>query len=130
MLASSSHGIKAALLRTSKEGGRRVAEPNANDHHYLLYYGTLLPTTDPTRAISKLHGLLMEGDLRQLWQQTKQRLKTQLQDARSAYEQQWCSQQQQGGSAARVSSAQLEPLYGSNGIFRVSIAPCMHDTMP
>lgn len=112
MLTSSAHGVKAALLRTYKEGGRRV------DDGHLLYYSTLLPSTDPTRAITKLHTLLMEGDLRLLWQQTKQRLKRQLQDAHSVYKQ---PQQGAGGSTvARATASELEHLYGSNGLFRVS----------
>jgi hypothetical protein len=61
----------------------------------------------------------MEGDLRQLWQQTKQRLKRQLQDAHSVYKQP--QQQCAGGSTvARASASELEHLYGSNGLFRVS----------
>lgn len=119
MLTSNSHGIKAAFLRTYKESGRRVAEPNSSNDGYLLHYSTMLPT-DPTRAITKLHAYLIEGDLRQLWQQTKLRLKRQLQDARSVYK------QPQSGSAAvpvRASAAELEHLYGSNGMLRVSFVP-------
>jgi hypothetical protein len=119
MLTSSTHGVKGALLRTYKEGGRRVAEPQQHDG-LLQYYSTLLPHTDPTRAISKLHSYLLEGDLRQLWQQGKQRLKTRLRDAHSVYKQP-LEQQQQGGSsvATRATAAQLEHLYGTNGVFRV-----------
>lgn len=95
-----------------------MAEPNSSNDGLLLYYSTLLPSTDPTRAITKLHTYLIEGDLRQLWQQTKQRLKRRLQDAHSVYKQ---PQQQQAGSStvARVSAEQLQHLYGTNGPFRV-----------
>lgn len=121
MLTSNSHGIKAAILRSYKEGGRRVAEPNGNDGYLFHYSSGLLLNTDPTRALTKLHAYLIEGDLRQLWQQAKQRLK----DARSVYKQPAAAP---GGGAsstaavspARVTAAELEHLYGSNGAFRVS----------
>lgn len=119
MLTSSTHGVKAALLRTYKEGGRRVAEPQQHDG-LLLYYSTLLPHTDPTRAVSKLHSYLLEGDLRQLWQQGKQRLKTRLRDAHSVYKQPLEQHQQGGSNVARATAAELEHLYGTNGVFRVS----------
>lgn len=126
MLTSSTHGVKAALLRTYKEGGKRVAEqPNSSNDggHYLLhYYSTLLPSTDPTRAITKLHTYLVEGDLRQLWQQGKQRLKRRLQDAHSVYKQPEAPAGSSSSSTvARATAAELEHLYGTNGIFRVSI---------
>lgn len=121
MLTSSTHGVKAALLRTYKEGGRRVAEPQQHDG-LLLYYSTLLPHTDPTRAVSKLHSYLLEGDLRQLWQQGKQRLKTRLRDAHSVYKQPLEQHQQGGSNVARATAAELEHLYGTNGVFRVSVA--------
>lgn len=137
MLTSSAHGVKAALLRTYKEGGKRVTEqPNSSNDgagRYLLhYYSTLLPSTDPTRAITKLHSCLVEGDLRQLWQQAKQRLKRRLQDAHSVYKQPVAGTTASSSSspAARATAAELEHLYGTNGIFRVSgpvdTRSCMH----
>lgn len=119
MLTSSTHGVKAALIRTSKGGGKRVAsDPNSSNDGYLLYYSTLLPSTDPTRAITKLHTYLVEGDLRQLWQQAKQRLKHRLQDAHSVYKQPE-QPAAAGGTVARATAAELEHLYGTNGVFRV-----------
>jgi hypothetical protein len=130
MLTSSSHGLKATLLRTSKEGGLRAVSSSSSadvnngvaDRHLLLYS---MYSTDPMRALSRLHSALLEGNVCALWQQTKQRLKSRLQKARSAYSSGGSSQRSSGGAAAlpgegRVSSAQLEPLYGSNGVFRVS----------
>lgn len=129
MLTSSTHGVKAALLRSNNY--TRVAEQPTNGgagtHGLLLYYSTLLPSTDPTRAITKLHTYLIEGDLRQLWRQAKQRFR----DARSVYKQhpqQEQLQQHAGGSTAagsasvatRATAAELEHLYGTNGVFRVS----------
>lgn len=122
MLTSSTHGVKAALLRSYKEGGRRVAEPNSSTHdgYLLYYYSSLLPSTDPTRAITKLHSYLMEGDVRQMWQHAKQRLKGRLRDAHSVYKQPQ-QQAQLGSTAARATAAELEHLYGKNGAFRVSM---------
>lgn len=112
--------FKAALLLKIKETGRRVAaDPNSSTDRYLVQYG--FQSTDPTRAISKLHSLLVEGDLRQLWQETKQRMKAQLHDA--------CSVYQRGSKPAKqrtsqITAAELEPLYGSDGVMRVSGGYC------
>jgi hypothetical protein len=127
MLASSSQGIKAALLRSSKEGGRRaVGEPtggakSSQPRHALLYYSSLVPSTDPTRALSRLHSLLLEGDLCAAWQQAAQRLRSGLQDARAACSDQLSGSRQAAAAATSPVQQQLEPLYGSNGVLRVSL---------
>lgn len=118
MLAAGPNSLKAAILKTYKEGGRRVATDangNSSADKYLLQYG--FNSTDPTRALSQLHTLLVEGDLRQLWQKTKDRLKTQLRDACSAYQPR--SPASASKQSSRVAAAELQPLYGTDGILRV-----------
>lgn len=122
MLHTGPHSLKVAILKL-KEGGRRVAtDPNSNTtaDRYLLQYGLYTTTsTDPTRAISKLHSLLLEGDLRQLWQDGKQRMKAQLRSA-CGYEQQQAGSKQVKAAGSRTSTAELQPLYGVDGPMRVS----------
>jgi hypothetical protein len=114
--------LKVAILKL-KEGGRRVAtDPNSNTtaDRYLLQYGLYTTaSTDPTRAISKLHSLLLEGDLRQLWQEGKQRMKAQLRSA-CGYEQQQTASRQAKAVGSKASAAELQPLYGVDGPMRVS----------
>jgi hypothetical protein len=120
MLHTAPHSLKVAILKL-KEGGRRVAtDPNSNTtaDRYLLQYGFYTTTsTDPTRAISKLHNLLLEGDLRQLWQDGKQRMKAQL---RSACGYESASKQATKAAGSKASAAELQPLYGVDGPLRVS----------
>ncbi|WIA32912.1 hypothetical protein OEZ86_006083 [Tetradesmus obliquus] len=120
MLHTGPHSLKVAILKL-KEGGRRVAtDPNSNTtaDRYLLQYGLYTTTsTDPTRAISKLHSLLIEGDLRQLWQDGKQRMKAQLRSA-CGYEQQQAGSKQVKAAGSRTSTAELQPLYGVDGPMR------------
>lgn len=128
MLASGPNSLKGAILRTYKEGGRRVAtdaNTNSSADKYLLQYG--FHSTDPMRALSQLHALLLEGDLRQLWQKTKLRLKSQLRDACSAYTP--ASKSLASKQNSKVAAAELQPLYGTNGLFRVSIMPSLWATM-
>eukprot|EP00879_Flechtneria_rotunda_P030929 GHRR01033675.1.p1 GENE.GHRR01033675.1~~GHRR01033675.1.p1 ORF type:complete len:146 (-),score=41.30 GHRR01033675.1:338-775(-) len=115
------HSLKAAILKTYKEGGRRVAtdgNSNTTADRYLLQYG-LHGATDPTRAIGQLHAMLLEGNLSKIWQQTKQRLKTQLREAYTSYKPKSAAQ-----STSKVPSAELQHLYGCDGIFRVRLLLC------
>jgi hypothetical protein len=124
MLHTGPHSLKVAILKL-KEGGRRVAtDPNSNTtaDRYLLQYGLYTTSTDPTRAISKLHSLLVEGDLRQLWQEGKQRMKAQIRSA-CGFQQQQPASRQANAAASKVSAAELQPLYGVDGPLRVSCGP-------
>jgi hypothetical protein len=121
MLHTGPDSLKVAVLKL-KEGGRRVAtDPNSNTtaDRYLLQYGLYTTSTDPTRAISKLHSLLVEGDLRQLWQEYKQRMKAQIRSA-CGFQQQQAAGRQANAAASKVSAAELQPLYGVDGPLRVS----------
>eukprot|EP00878_Enallax_costatus_P022113 GHUV01023451.1.p1 GENE.GHUV01023451.1~~GHUV01023451.1.p1 ORF type:complete len:305 (+),score=73.43 GHUV01023451.1:232-1146(+) len=120
MLASGTNSLKAAILKSYKEGGRRVAtdaNSNSSADKYLLQYGFY--STDPTRALTQLHTLLLEGDLRQLWQKTKLRLKSQLREACSAYKPASRSLASQKNS--KVAAEELQPLYGTNGYLRTAV---------
>jgi hypothetical protein len=118
-----------SLLKTSSR--RVAADANGNSaEFYILQNGF---HTDPTRALSQLHTLLLEGDLRQLWQQTKQRLKAQLQDAYTAYQPQAATSK----PSSKIAAAELQRLYGTDGVFRVmsdsvvtSSLCCLHRQCP
>jgi monolysocardiolipin acyltransferase len=120
MLAAGPNSLKAAFLKTYKESGRRVAtdvNSNSTADKYLLQYG--FQSTDPTRALSELHTLFVEGDLRQLWQKTKDRLGSQFRGACGAYQPR--SQTQASRQSSRVAAAELQPLYGTDGFLRTAV---------
>ncbi|KAF8067215.1 N-acylphosphatidylethanolamine synthase [Scenedesmus sp. PABB004] len=123
MLGHSGHSLKAALLKgTAQAGGRGAAEGGGGGEARLLHYGALLQsTTDPTRALSRLHALLLEGDLRQLWAAAKARLRQQLRDACGTAEVSEAAARRAAASPARVAPAELQPLYGSDGPLRSAV---------
>jgi hypothetical protein len=120
------HGAsaKALLLRAYKDGLRSLR----GDADSSLSYHGLHTEVDPARAFGRMYAVLVDSDLRGLWQHSKQRAKEQWREAYAAVA---GSRSQAGTEAAAAAepssslssssrSAELEPLYGTDGVLRVS----------
>jgi hypothetical protein len=119
----SAHGAsaKALLLRAYKDGLRSLR----GDADSSLSYHGLHAEVDPTRAFGRMYAVLVDSDLRALWQHGKQRAKEQWREAYAAVA--GSRSQADPAAAAEPSSsirsgstdAELEPLYGRDGVLRV-----------